>query len=514
MFSTNLMHRRFWIPFALLAATLLCGCSKPASPAAHVSSSPQQEYWEVVLIRGARVGYVRTTITPERRDGRDLVRIEGINHLVFQRGGEKGVLDSEFTSLETPDGQLIEFATVTQMGTEKSKTTGRVVGDKLEIQADTLGKTVTNRIAWSPEYGGFYALEQSLRRKPMRPGEKRSLRLLLLGFNELVTAELAARDYERTPLLTGSYDLLRIDSQLVFADGRKLPSTGWTDRTGEILKNSSEMMSMESYQVTKAEALDEKDLGKIDLLAGMAVQLKQPLIGAHQAKRITYQVALEHGDPAAVFVSGPSQEVKSIDPHTAAITVYALRPGQGGGNSHAADDPPTAGDRQPNNTIQSDDPAVVALAKEGAGDAKDPWTVAVALERYVNHIIQKKDFSQAFATAAEVARSREGDCTEHAVLLAALARARGIPARVAMGLVYVDRAQAFLYHMWTEVFIEGDGRWIAIDATLAQGGIGAGHLKLAHSNLKGVSPYSSFLPVVQVMGQLQVEVKRMVAGGG
>ena len=41
------------------------------------------------------------------------------------------------------------------------------------------------------------------------------------------------------------------------------------------------------------------------------------------------------------------------------------------------------------------------------------------------------------ATAAEVARSREGDCTEHAVLLAALARARGIPARVAMGLVYV-----------------------------------------------------------------------------
>jgi hypothetical protein len=508
MISTNPTHRWFWLPFALSAATLLGGCSQPAlptgMPAAQAASKPQQEFWEMVLIRGTRVGYVHTAITPERRGDRDLLRIQGTNHLVFQRGGEKGEQDLEFTSLETPGGQLIEFETVTQMGTEKSKTSGRVVGDKLEIQADTLGKTVTNSSAWSPENGGFYALEQSLRRKPMQPGEKRSLRLLLLGFNELVTAELTARDYERTPLLTGSYDLLRLDSQLVFADGRKLPSTDWVDRTGEVLKSYSEMMNLESYRVTKAEALDEKDLGNVDLLSGLAVRLKQPLVGAHQAKQISYQVTLDHGDPAAVFVSGVSQEVKSIDPHTAAITVYALRPGQGGGNSHAADDPPTAGDREPNNTIQSDDTAVVALAKEGAGDEKDPWTVAVALERFVNRLIQKKDFSQAFATAAEVARSREGDCTEHAVLLAALARARGIPARVAMGLVYVERAQAFLYHMWTEVYI--DGRWIPIDATLARGGIGAGHLKLAHSNLKGVSPYSSFLPVVQVMGQLQVEV--------
>ena len=50
------------------------------------------------------------------------------------------------------------------------------------------------------------------------------------------------------------------------------------------------------------------------------------------------------------------------------------------------------------------------------------------------------------------------------------------------------------------------GNWIPIDATLAKGGIGAGHLELAHSSLKGASAYSSFLPVVQVVGRLKIEV--------
>jgi hypothetical protein len=54
--------------------------------------------------------------------------------------------------------------------------------------------------------------------------------------------------------------------------------------------------------------------------------------------------------------------------------------------------------------------------------------------------------------------------------------------------------------------IKNSGIWIPIDATLAQGGIAADHLKLAHSNLKGASAYSSFLPVVQVVGRLKIEI--------
>jgi hypothetical protein len=124
------------------------------------------------------------------------------------------------------------------------------------------------------------------------------------------------------------------------------------------------------------------------------------------------------------------------------------------------------------------------------------------LERCAGGVITRSGYSQAFASAAEVIDAGEGDCTEHAVLLAALCRARKIPARVAIGLVYVN--QAFCYHMWTEVHV--GGRWIPLDATRPQGGIGAAHLKMAHGHLEGASALSSFLPVLQVIGRLKIEI--------
>jgi len=109
-----------------------------------------------------------------------------------------------------------------------------------------------------------------------------------------------------------------------------------------------------------------------------------------------------------------------------------------------------------------------------------------------------------FGRASEVARSREGDCTEHAVLLAALCRARGIPARVAMGLVHSEAAGGFAYHMWTECWL--GGRWMPLDATLGQGGIGAAHLKLGHSSLDGAAAIGSLLPSLRVVGGLSIRV--------
>jgi transglutaminase-like putative cysteine protease len=204
-----------------------------------------------------------------------------------------------------------------------------------------------------------------------------------------------------------------------------------------------------------------------------------------------------------VFVSGGSQQVRTVDDHTLEITVQAIRPDQPAAML-APDPKPAAGDLESNSLIQSDAPKVAAMAAQVAPDETDPWKLACALESHVRRSIRSKNFSQAFATAAEVAESLEGDCTEHAVLLAALCRARKIPARVAIGLVYYPQAQGFAYHMWNEVWI-GD-RWVPLDGTLGQGGIGAAHLKLAHSDLRGASAYSAFLPVFRVLGQLKLEV--------
>jgi hypothetical protein len=258
-----------------------------------------------------------------------------------------------------------------------------------------------------------------------------------------------------------------------------------------------------TYTVSRDEALKEIAGTELDLAVETLVKVT-PIKEAHRSKKIVYRVKLRDDDPAKFLPVGPTQQVKRIDSETVELTVTAAKPPQ---RAEPAKGPPPAEEfRTPTRFLQSDDPAVVKLARSAASNEKDPWKVAVALERVVNQKLTKKNFSTALASAAEVARSLEGDCTEHACLLAAMARARGIPSRVAVGLVYVNSLSSFGGHMWTEVYL--DGRWIPLDATLARGGIGAAHIKLADSSFAddGGTPVATFLPLMSILGKLQLEV--------
>jgi transglutaminase-like putative cysteine protease len=77
-------------------------------------------------------------------------------------------------------------------------------------------------------------------------------------------------------------------------------------------------------------------------------------------------------------------------------------------------------------------------------------------------------------SAREVLRSRRGDCNEHAVLLAALARAAGVPARVVAGLI-VTGDGVFAWHAWNELWL---GEWVSADAVFEQLPADATHVKL------------------------------------
>lgn len=468
------------------------------------TEKPDRETWDIYMVQGNRIGYGRTSVTRVTRSGRQLLRVEGLIHMVMRRFGKDSKQEIRFNSLETPGGGLVEFEVEMEQGPVPVTVTGKVVGDLLKMETTSKGKTMTSEIPWKPEFGGFYAPEQTLLEKPMKPGEKRTIHTLVVGFFQVATIEMQAKDYESVKLPTGMHNLLRIDTTTRFPKAAPLEGAIWTDRTGETLKCFLQAMNQTVVRVTKEIALEKMKPSDLDFGFDIAVKLDRPIENPHETKQIRYRVELEGGDPAAVFASGISQKVKSTGPHTAEVTVYAVRPSGKNVNPDAPADPPTRADREPNNYIQSDDARVVADAKKAAGDEKDPWRVAVALEKYVRKEVENKDFSQVFATAAEVAESREGDCSEHAVFLAALARARGIPARTAFGLVYLGgNDQAFFYHMWTEVYIED--RWIPLDATLGKGGIGAAHLKLGSSDLEGATAMSALLPVIQVIGRLKIE---------
>jgi hypothetical protein len=508
------MNRTFSSFAALFVAGALFAPGCEPTPAGALPTPKLREddcRWYSLFLQGNRVGYNYSTTHRAVEDGRDVFCEEDVTHLSLRRGKDTIRQEIRITSTETRDGKFLHAEQTQNDG--EMKITAQVRHDQLHLETTTKSSpTVKSVIPWPADAEGPAALDQSLERKPLSPGERRTLKMLQLEVGQLVDVQMAARDVESTAIGVGTtgkiQKLLQIETLTRLPNGKTLDqATYCVDPKGVIYKTVSPMAGgIEMILTTKAEALRETDAASFDFLAGSQVKLNRPLADAHRSGQIRYRVHLKDGDPAKTFAVGPSQAVKSIDANTAEITVYAIRPGRKDGNPDAPADPPTEADRRPSPWVQSDDPLIVSVAKQVAGDEKDAWRKVVAIEQFVNRDISKKNFAHVFDSASEVARSHEGDCTEHAVLLMALARAQAIPARAAAGLVYVPVDRAFSYHLWAEVFV--DGRWIPVDGTLALGGIGAGHMKVTDTNLKSASAQSeAFLPVAQILDRLTIDAK-------
>jgi hypothetical protein len=144
--------------------------------------------------------------------------------------------------------------------------------------------------------------------------------------------------------------------------------------------------------------------------------------------------------------------------------------------------------------IQSDHPAIRSLALEIIGSQKDAKTATYLLTKWVFENIEKIPLISN-PDAIEILEQRKGDCNEHAVLLAALLRSAGIPARICTGLVYLK--DDFYFHAWNEAYV---GEWLSVDAAFNQVPTDATHIKLIEGDLENQ------MRLMRMIGRLKLEV--------
>ncbi len=144
--------------------------------------------------------------------------------------------------------------------------------------------------------------------------------------------------------------------------------------------------------------------------------------------------------------------------------------------------------------LQSNDREIIALAVRLAGNERDPRVVAERINRWVHDSLEKV-ITVSIPNAVQVLRSRRGDCNEHTQLFTALARAVGIPTRIATGLAYVNGK--FYYHAWPEIHLR---QWTAVDPTFGQFPADAAHLRFVSGGLARQGE------LLQLVGNLRIEV--------
>ncbi len=475
-----------------------------ATPTAAKSSEQGiDESWDVIHIGNERVGYAHSITRPTQRDGRKILQTEVETSLTLKRFGQTLKMQTRTEVDETPEGELLSYQfEMKNPPNSLTRTTGHVEGGLLKLETTIAGVRSRTSMNWDAEIKSPTYQDRLIREKRLRPGDSVSFKTFVMEFSKVATVKIDADDFRYVKLLDGKqHKLLKVTiTQSILPT---MPVRAFLDDAGDPLTSVTEMpgQSLTTYRVDAAEALKEIAGGELDLAVNSLVKLDKPLANAHRTKRVVYRVKTPGEDPTKQFVTGPTQSVKSIDAETAEITVTAITPTTT--QKTVRVEPEYL---SPTLFLQANDPAVRDHAERAVGGEIDPVQIALKMEKYIHENLKKKNFSTALATASEVAKSLEGDCTEHAVLLAAMLRVKKIPSRVVVGMVYAPSLNAFGGHMWTEAFLGGE--WVPLDATLGQGGIGAGHLKMAESSLADNSPTPvlTFVPLLRVLGKMSIEV--------
>lgn len=144
--------------------------------------------------------------------------------------------------------------------------------------------------------------------------------------------------------------------------------------------------------------------------------------------------------------------------------------------------------------IQSDHEKIRNSVKTIVSDNDTRLEKAEKLMDWIRKNIEKRPVLSV-PDAISTLENRVGDCNEHAVLFAALARAAGIPARVEAGLVYTKGR--FYYHAWNLLYLD---KWVTADSILGQMPADVTHIRLASGEQGGP------LDMMGVIGKIKLKV--------
>jgi len=190
------------------------------------------------------------------------------------------------------------------------------------------------------------------------------------------------------------------------------------------------------------------------------------------------------------------QTYKDLGGGKSEVTIRAAPPDRAKLVRRGAPHPPdTAEYLKSSILVESDNPAIVAKAKEIAGKEADAYAAARKVVAWVGRSM-KKDYGASADRATDVLRTLRGDCTEHSLLSISLLRALGIPARRVDGVVYVqneDGVPALYWHEWVEAWV---GTWTQLDPTFGQPVADATHLTLGEESSAEIMPLLGELKVV------------------
>lgn len=463
------------------------------------AKSEESEYY-AVFAGGKKMGYSIWS----RVESDDKVTTTETMSILVKRVNEPVLMTTTETNIEMPDGKPLGFKLTQNFGSSTTIVSGKV--DELwivDITAISMGREQRKSMGWP----SGAVLNEGLRllqlEKGLQEGLEYSAKIFELGSLRGLEAKIRIGPKKNIDLLGRVAALTEVKTTIKVPAGGEIVRTSYVDenlRAQKSIVPLAGMKDMEIIACSKEFALGENDV--VELVDKMFLASPEPLDDIESARSATYYLKPSGESMKLAIPSSDNQSVEQkegeimVTVTPAAAPAWAKFPYEG-------EDSNTLEAMKSTSYVQSDNNDVIALARRAAGETKDAYEAVKKIESFVSSYIENKSLSVGYASATEVAASRSGDCTEFAVLTAAMCRAIGIPAKVVFGLVYVKEfaghENVFGGHAWVEAYV--GGKWVGLDATRAPKGFDAGHIALAIGN----GEPADFLNLAATLGQFKIE---------
>lgn len=416
-----------------------------------------QTRWMSVLLGGRKIGHVEIV----RQIAGDKITTTQTLELEFNRAGSPMRLASMSRSIESSDGVPLGFAAMTRMSAQDSTVEGRRESNGRYRVLTTVGGVVreSSMAEWPP--GALLAEGQ--RQALLAAGRLKATAYQLQTFDPASQQVLTVRMKvvgDELVSLPESTELLSHQHQVFGLSHGNQGYDLWLDEEGFARKGSMDLIGQRLEMLACSEACALAPNQDVDMFRSAIVEAPRPLTYNLRNAPLHYRVYLSDYRDSAPFIKTDEQRVIPLSKGHWQIDVTWPSPG--------GQPPPQPKDSAPNAWLQSDALEIRELAAKVVGTARDNRDKMRKLRSFVSDYITQHGLDVGYASALEVLHFRQGDCTEYAVLLAALARAQGIPTRVISGMVYADRyagaSHVFLPHQWVQAWV--DGRWESYDPAM------------------------------------------------
>ncbi len=446
------------------------------------------EQWMGIYYEEEKVGYSNTTVT--RTGGAETSGYIVLNKtfMVVKMLDVPLKVHFEGVLRTDKDFKMRTFSSTLRSAGHEIRIDGEHEGDTLSLSVLTGSKVFHKNIKIDDNVNLSNSLTPLLYLPSLEPGVTYSLDILdPLSFstNKAKVTITGVEPYE--------YEGKEIEVYVVETEYEGLSFTAWVTESGDVLKEATPLgwtLVREDRKVAKDFRADAAEF-KHDIAKLVSVPSDVRIMDPQNTRRS--EIYITGIDLDLFTLEGAGQRL--IEPETGLIRIETPRLDAGQSPPIPVADDSLSEFLEPSLFIQSDDKRIRKLAADIAGDETSSLIVAERINQWVFDNVHKK-ITLSLPSAVEVFETREGDCNEHTTLYVAIARAAGIPSRIAIGLVY--HKGSFYYHAWPEVYV---GEWVAMDPTFGQVRADATHVKLLEGELDQQAK------LMQTLGKIKLSIK-------